>query len=959
MYQLFVYQLFSLLSLSRSYVTPDFNARIVVISKKSSFSFDGSDGVTCPNAWKTIAQGSKDKEGNGFYQHRKDEKSSETRTPIYCKMIDVTANTRVKIPSGGDEKTMFIKKTQDVTTTGVGKAEFNRLFAASKTRIFKFICDKCASSHREIYYKRLTGIENFDLYDNLYTSWKSTNNQRNVDFNMYSTYQDAMNNQNPWSFCNFNDEQGFPGECGPSSKTTGQWIDSRSLGGQYTWQIYFDSPDKSTKQWIAALGDKNTGKKVTYSDKWGDSDTNGVQDKCEGECDNDSDCAGDFTCFQRENGENVPGCKGTFNSNSYDYCYDVNWNINEDGNIEQKEFDAMYDAAPMPKIMQRICNDCTVSTHRELYYRRLTPVPKDVSMYNLFHTKWTSNSNVLGVDFDLYTTLSAAKVGRTKKLIDDGAPYPWWTYCSYDNDGSKNWGFPGDCGPISTALNQWTSLDNPNGQQYKISLETTTAVTKVECCTSYRFRSLDVGSGTELELSEVQLYEEADNSDTDTQAFNLGPDLEHGADYNQVAIVWDGFDTSNKAKNYVSFQVDQHLFVDTVDGSVGISHVSTNNDQARMWFDRDGGATFCRATSLNDGTQPGGSSWGVVPKDATDRTCGCHGLNDKGDGMFYGGVAEGCQQNGCGACGGGGWSGAVASLKPRGKEAHTGQMVQFWVRMASTDDMDTSSNIVPFNWVGGGKVSMIRYGVKEAGGLGCLQDGMPGCEVECSMKKGYTVGVAEQTADVRLPGGENFIELGNFRLGTTNNGDTFEIVHVSTRCTGCGNDPKVFNGVGKTVMKFNKDGTREESSLNQMGSKIELDCDGKYDCEGAAGESRYKPLSGLATITTSDTVYNNGNYYNIGYLFDGSSINHKYGNLYNSGTPVDCRTGDAKTCYWMGNAGSGEATITITFASDIEIGEIRVRGKANADSSSNLYVFSTTFFFHFFFLSFFFLFSAR
>ena len=72
-------------------------------------------------------------------------------------------------------------------------------------------------------------------------------------------------------------------------------------------------------------------------------------------------------------------------------------------------------------------------------------------------------------------------------------------------------------------------------------------------------------------------------------------------------------------------------------------------------------------------------------------------MNDKGDGMFYGGVAEGCQQNGCGACGGGGWSGAVASLKPRGKEAHTGQMIQFWVRMASTDDMDTSSNIVPFS----------------------------------------------------------------------------------------------------------------------------------------------------------------------------------------------------------------------------------------------------------------------
>ena len=31
---------------------------------------------------------------------------------------------------------------------------------------------------------------------------------------------------------------------------------------------------------------------------------------CEGDCDNDSECAGDMICFQRSANEVVPGCVG-------------------------------------------------------------------------------------------------------------------------------------------------------------------------------------------------------------------------------------------------------------------------------------------------------------------------------------------------------------------------------------------------------------------------------------------------------------------------------------------------------------------------------------------------------------------------------------------------------------------------------------------------------------------------
>ena len=44
----------------------------------------------------------------------------------------------------------------------------------------------------------------------------------------------------------------------------------------------------------------------------------------QGDCDDDSDCAGDLKCFKRSNGEDVPGCVGNTNAHagsSRDYCY--------------------------------------------------------------------------------------------------------------------------------------------------------------------------------------------------------------------------------------------------------------------------------------------------------------------------------------------------------------------------------------------------------------------------------------------------------------------------------------------------------------------------------------------------------------------------------------------------------------------------------------------------------------
>jgi len=54
-----------------------------------------------------------------------------------------------------------------------------------------------------------------------------------------------------------------------------------------------------------------------------DSATNLAQ--CTGECDRDDQCATGLECFQRDNGETIPGCVGVGGGPEWDYCYDPTW----------------------------------------------------------------------------------------------------------------------------------------------------------------------------------------------------------------------------------------------------------------------------------------------------------------------------------------------------------------------------------------------------------------------------------------------------------------------------------------------------------------------------------------------------------------------------------------------------------------------------------------------------------
>ena len=71
-------------------------------------------------------------------------------------------------------------------------------------------------------------------------NWFDTSNVRGVDFNLFSTYEDAEDDANPWIYCNYNDRNiGFPRDCGPTGGKGGQW-NSINRGGQKNVGYYVE-----------------------------------------------------------------------------------------------------------------------------------------------------------------------------------------------------------------------------------------------------------------------------------------------------------------------------------------------------------------------------------------------------------------------------------------------------------------------------------------------------------------------------------------------------------------------------------------------------------------------------------------------------------------------------------------------------------------------------------------------
>jgi len=301
------------------------------------------------------------------------------------------------------EWTIVAEATHTAKTKHYGsEAHVMKHVVDSTNGIIRRLCSSCRDSHKEIYYRRLTDFPTIDEYkassaaassflDMMMNNWYSyPNNVLDTDFALFSTYEDALAGINAWNFCNYDDAGvGFPRDCGPAGYVPHQWTSfERNTGRLFSFAVEGVVPPEPE---LAALAD---------AEGW-----TGVARKSAGipyECLNDDEFR---TQMEATNG-----------------------------------------------IVRRLCPQCTNPTHREIYYRRITPIP-DQSAFassdaknflDLFLDNWMKEpDNELNVDFELYSTYDDARKGRNK-----------WTYCNYDDGGV---GFPRDCGPHSFTPSQWTS----------------------------------------------------------------------------------------------------------------------------------------------------------------------------------------------------------------------------------------------------------------------------------------------------------------------------------------------------------------------------------------------------------------------------------------------------------------------------------------------------------------------
>lgn len=114
--------------------------------------------------------------------------------------------------------------------------EFRALVTNSPNKIIYRHCEVCNKQHQHIFYKRLTALPDYNFLELFLSNWVSTKNILGVDFDLYSTYDDALKGINKWLYCNYDDINiGFPRDCGRTEYTPCQWNSFKKgvCGGDY------------------------------------------------------------------------------------------------------------------------------------------------------------------------------------------------------------------------------------------------------------------------------------------------------------------------------------------------------------------------------------------------------------------------------------------------------------------------------------------------------------------------------------------------------------------------------------------------------------------------------------------------------------------------------------------------------------------------------------------------------
>jgi hypothetical protein len=127
-----------------------------------------------------------------------------------------------------------------------GKEAFNYLIDAQSNNpaILRRACASCYFDQQWLYYKRITPIpQELDLWHQLQygRSVSPVNgNIYGIDFLIFGSYEDAVQNKNAWSCPTYTYSEGFPGNCGPNNSTRtsqGSTFDSPSSRPDVAWYL--------------------------------------------------------------------------------------------------------------------------------------------------------------------------------------------------------------------------------------------------------------------------------------------------------------------------------------------------------------------------------------------------------------------------------------------------------------------------------------------------------------------------------------------------------------------------------------------------------------------------------------------------------------------------------------------------------------------------------------------------
>ena len=243
-----------------------------------------------------------------------------------------------------------------------------------------------------IVYKRLTSIKNVDMFTLLHENWfdhnKGVRNTFNVDFELYSDLESAINNSYRWKYCNFNNAGvGFPRDCGPTGFIDGQWISITKNKG-YGWSDWSFNLYKISERQIF------TQKLLRYNNK----------------LINNSNKERDLQYF------NQKGLEEPVLLSDY---------LKEGDYQEKEEFNEYLKNIPLPFYIIWENPVAANKKYKKIIYKRLTSLKIDedkfVDMYDLLHMNWFDEKkgikNTFNKDFELYSDIdNAVNEKRVKKI---------------------------------------------------------------------------------------------------------------------------------------------------------------------------------------------------------------------------------------------------------------------------------------------------------------------------------------------------------------------------------------------------------------------------------------------------------------------------------------------------------------------------------------------------------------